>query len=551
VNYVEVPQASQARAQAAEIDAELSKLLGEIQQRDATHRSSTTKTHRLRTEIDQLSRYAKLDGENIPKAKERIMTLDESIAASDMRLNELEEELCTPMTSGLAPDEEAKLQTLQAEVEIERQGVAQAVAERTRLEGAVTAIRAELDGNLERRGAELRRIIATQLSEGEDGDDGSGSGREGARGGGSSSVVKNRNDSPKVVLATLEQELASAKTELSSSEAALGLVDEKVGELETTVFDLVGKLDTGKALETQLIKQLEDDRTRAESMFSKRAQHMQKKSEAERKIRELGSLPADFDKHRSSSIGTLMKQLKRTNENLKKYAHVNKKALDQFVNFTEQREALRKRREELETGANAIRQLIASLDNRKDADILRTFKGVSKYFAEVFAELVPGGRASLVMLKASSVNGNDDGGTAAATEPPRVVYSGVAMKVAFSMTGEAYLLQQLSGGQKSIVALALIFAIQRLDPAPFYLFDEIDANLDATHRQAVANVIRKQSGDHAQFITTTFRPEFVNAGEKWFGVTHRNKVSSVQEVTLDVALTFINKDEGKQDGLQT
>jgi structural maintenance of chromosome 3 (chondroitin sulfate proteoglycan 6) len=132
-----------------------------------------------------------------------------------------------------------------------------------------------------------------------------------------------------------------------------------------------------------------------------------------------------------------------------------------------------------------------------------------------------------------------------------VVYSGVAMKVAFSMTGEAYLLQQLSGGQKSIVALALIFAIQRLDPAPFYLFDEIDANLDATHRQAVANVIRKQSGDHAQFITTTFRPEFVNAGEKWFGVTHRNKVSSVQEVTLDVALTFINKDEGKQDGLQT
>jgi structural maintenance of chromosome 3 (chondroitin sulfate proteoglycan 6) len=167
------------------------------------------------------------------------------------------------------------------------------------------------------------------------------------------------------------------------------------------------------------------------------------------------------------------------------------------------------------------------------------FKGVSKFFAEVFSELVPGGRASLVMLKSGETNGD----AARSVAGSKIQYTGVAMKVTFTTTGEAYLLQQLSGGQKSIVALALIFAIQRLDPAPFYLFDEIDANLDATYRQAVANVIKKQAGGTAQFITTTFRPEFVHAGDKWFGVTHRNKVSAVQEVTRDVALTFINKDE--------
>lgn len=52
--------------------------------------------------------------------------------------------------------------------------------------------------------------------------------------------------------------------------------------------------------------------------------------------------------------------------------------------------------------------------------------------------------------------------------------------------GEMREMQQLSGGQKSLVALALIFAIQKCDPAPFYLFDEIDQALDAQHRKAVS-----------------------------------------------------------------
>jgi structural maintenance of chromosome 3 (chondroitin sulfate proteoglycan 6) len=50
-------------------------------------------------------------------------------------------------------------------------------------------------------------------------------------------------------------------------------------------------------------------------------------------------------------------------------------------------------------------------------------------------------------------------------------------------------MQQLSGGQKSLVALALIFSIQKCDPAPFYLFDEIDAALDPVYRKAVAGII--------------------------------------------------------------
>jgi structural maintenance of chromosome 3 (chondroitin sulfate proteoglycan 6) len=71
-------------------------------------------------------------------------------------------------------------------------------------------------------------------------------------------------------------------------------------------------------------------------------------------------------------------------------------------------------------------------------------------------------------------------------------------------------LKALSGGQKTLVALALIFAIQRSDPAPFYLFDEIDAALDPQYRTTVAKLLRAQADDEknpAMFIITTFHPQ--------------------------------------------
>jgi ABC-type transport system involved in cytochrome c biogenesis ATPase subunit len=84
------------------------------------------------------------------------------------------------------------------------------------------------------------------------------------------------------------------------------------------------------------------------------------------------------------------------------------------------------------------------------------------------------------------------------------------VRVAFTRGSETMSLKQLSGGQKTLVALALIFAIQRCDPAPFYLFDEIDAALDPQYRTAVAKLLRKQANDErnpAMFLVTTFHPQ--------------------------------------------
>lgn len=521
------PELDSCRQAAAEIESSISRVLGEIQSRMAKERSNQSKLERLRGESEQLKRYGETDKSSIPKAKDRIGSLEESIETTLKRITGIEMELKTPMSSGLTSEEDQQLVQLKKSVDELRGTLAPKTQERAQLEREVNKLSSELEGNLERKRAELQQVLdADGLTQ--------------SNGASEMLADDGRVTSLTEALQGRRDELQKAEMELQSIQAKVMASASRISDLSERSKSLEAKLEKDREEEAKLNKIIEDDRQHVEKRYSRQALAKQKKEEAERKIRELGSLPADFEKYRGVERKVLIVNLESVNSELQDYSHVNKKALDQYMSFTEERERLKRRKEELESGAAAIRNLIESLDMRKDQDILRTFKGVSRFFSEVFSELVPGGKASLVMLK--SKGGVDE---EAERDGSRVQYSGVSMKVSFTSTGEAYLLQQLSGGQKSIVALALIFAIQRLDPAPFYLFDEIDANLDATHRQAVANLILKQARANTQFITTTFRPEFVNAGDKWFGVIHKKKVSTVEEVGREVALTFITDEPSR------
>lgn len=131
-----------------------------------------------------------------------------------------------------------------------------------------------------------------------------------------------------------------------------------------------------------------------------------------------------------------------------------------------------------------------------------------------------------------------------------VKYSGVGIRVSFARDQEipsesepeqedgtgaggegarARDMRQLSGGQQTVVALSLIFAIQQCDPSPFYVFDEIDAALDQQYRKAVADIIASRKRN-TQFITTTFRPEILTEADKCFVVDFKAKISTVKEV---------------------
>ncbi|KAI0087966.1 P-loop containing nucleoside triphosphate hydrolase protein [Irpex rosettiformis] len=273
-----------------------------------------------------------------------------------------------------------------------------------------------------------------------------------------------------------------------------------------------------------------------------------RKDETNRSIRDLGVLPEEaFEKYTSEKSDRLMRKLHVVNEGLKKFAHVNKKAFEQYNNFTKQRDQLIQRREELDKSAKSIEDLVEVLDQRKDEAIERTFKQVASNFAEVFEKLVPAGRGHLIIQRRIDQEEEEVEEVDETQQSKIDNYTGVSIKVSFnSKVDEGLRIQQLSGGQKSLVALATVFAIQKCDPAPFYLFDEIDANLDAQYRTAVAAMIHELSGT-AQFITTTFRPEMLVTADKFYGVLFNNqKVSSIRGIKREEAQEFVDQEAQAQ-----
>lgn len=94
-----------------------------------------------------------------------------------------------------------------------------------------------------------------------------------------------------------------------------------------------------------------------------------------------------------------MRKLHAVNETLKKFAHVNKKAFEQYASFTKQRDQLLERRSDLDESAQKIEDLVEVLDQRKDEAIERTFKQVASNFEEVFEQLVPAGKGRLIIQR--------------------------------------------------------------------------------------------------------------------------------------------------------
>ncbi|EFQ95045.1 hypothetical protein PTT_07081 [Pyrenophora teres f. teres 0-1] len=513
---------------------QLTAALSEVRRREHEKDKGENSYAPMREELRLKQRNLREIQESLARKQMTASTLQSAINQLGAQQSDWEAEVASKFEKALSNDEEQMLTTLRSTVQDLKRQFARAKEERAALE--TRKVEAELDLN-ENLQPELDNIQAQQ----------------GGVGGSTSQSARLREyeralDDVNQTIANLDLQIQETDVQIDDIRAQLSELESSRNEKEATNRQLARTM----AKQEQSMSKKDSDRSRLTDRLA----------EVKRDIRDLGTLPEDVDrKYTKWDTTKVTKELTKANQALKSFAHVNKKAFEQYENFTRQRRTLTERRAELDTSRKSIENLIDVLDQRKDEAIARTFKQVASAFGEVFQQLVPIGRGRLIINRKSDRDARGGGGDDASSDDEEEEtqgkkskveeYTGVSIAVSFnSKHDEQQKIGQLSGGQKSLCALALIFAIQKCDPAPFYLFDEIDANLDAQYRTAVAQMLEKLSGQGGknkdgggQFICTTFRPEMVYVADRCYGVSYSNKTSSIDVVQREDALKFV---EGMQ-----
>jgi len=338
----------------------------------------------------------------------------------------------------------------------------------------------------------------------------------------------------------LASRLAKVTLELENKQADFKIESEKQVELHNLLYKLEKKLNKYKKnVEDDLecleklnseFMELEEEKLNFEQQMERIKKPIKKTLEAAAKEQK------DRRKESYEEENELIGRIAEKVSSLGQYKNIYKDAYDIYVKYTEKRKNFDNRIEEFNRTEEAIHKLINSLDQDKSKSFINTFKIIENNFEKMFREIIPTGTAKLRLLKCDEeIKETSSQGIFNIGDKK---YKGIAIQVTFDESGAYQNLHQLSGGQKVAVAISLIFAIQHLDPPPVYILDEIDSALDANYRMNLANLIEKQA-KHSQFIATTFKPELLEVGNKFYGVEFKHKKSVVKEITSEQAKELV------------
>ncbi|KAF8839572.1 RecF/RecN/SMC protein [Paxillus ammoniavirescens] len=518
-------RSKEVKSEITKIEQEITRITGKIQVLTIQQAQARESRENFLQDANSLTKERERLDARVFALEMEIVDLETELSSTASRAQGYREELSTPLTQNLTDEEANMMDALGIDVQERRRQVLELGKARSEMDGRKNLLEIELNENLRRRQRELQAKLEAIGEEAESGD----------------------GTSPESVDAR-KRELRSLGASIAAATKRSQDADKDVEKLNTELQELRFSMENAQQQQSEDSRSVTKLQKNTERYLAKKQMLTARKDECNRNIRDLGVLPEEaFEKYTNEKLDRLVKKLHTVNEGLKKFAHVNKKAFEQYNSFTKQRDQLLQRREDLDKSATSIEELVQVLDQRKEEAIERTFKQVASNFEEVFERLVPAGRGRLIIQRRidqdeEAMDEADD------TQQSSIDnYTGVAIKVSFnSKVDEGLRIQQLSGGQKSLVALATVFAIQKCDPAPFYLFDEIDANLDAQYRTAVANMIKSLSHT-AQFITTTFRAEMLVTADKFYGVLFNNqKVSSIQSIEREKAMEFVDQEAQAQ-----
>lgn len=311
-------------------------------------------------------------------------------------------------------------------------------------------------------------------------------------------------------IARLQAQSDAYRDQIAQIEAAMQQGSETIAAKEAEVQALAARryeMDAG--IETQNrrireIQKLQEDAAREKARLEEQQNNLQQEydgtisrlwEEYEISFSDAQALCIAFE-----SVTELRRNVAEVRGKIKALGNVNVGAIEEYKEVSQRYEFMRAQVTDVETAKAELLQMITGLSDEMRTLFMQSFAQINKNFARIFTELFGGGTASLSL-----------------SEPENVLDSGINIEVA--PPGKVIKnLSALSGGEQSLVAIAIYFAILAVNPAPFCILDEIEAALDDVNVTRYAQYLRRIT--HAtQFIVITHRRGTMEEADVLYGVT--------------------------------
>ena len=347
-------------------------------------------------------------------------------------------------------------------------------------------------------------------------------------------------------LERVEGELARYTSELTEVQQGLHLSKEEVERKKENILEIEKTIAASYTTQTDASKKLEEDIAAKEELSGRQKNHFASREELSERMtaldKEVYRLESQKERMQESietqinymwdeyeitlsdaenlkdetmdDLPSMKKQITALKDAIRKLGDVNVNAIEDYRNLMERYTFLKTQHDDLVEAEKTLLGIIEELDTSMRKQFNEKFAEINREFDKVFKELFGGGKGTLELIEDEDVL---EAGIRIIAQPP-------GKKLVNMM--------QMSGGEKSLTAICLLFAIQNLKPSPFCLLDEIEAALDENNVGRFAKYLHKLT-KNTQFIVITHRRGTMEKADRLYGITMQEKgVSTLVSVNL-------------------
>lgn len=518
-------------ARGAESVVELKRIGEELKEKSGAESATRAELTKITERIRELSNeLAKRSIEASAQDSTR-QVLEKELAQARQRLKEVSERIATAVAAHTT-SEKALAQSEEA--------VTRFVAELEELTAQITNAREEFLSHLPSQASQRIRELQAAIQSANDERVRINGELEGIRA--SMSALTARLGEQRQRLKTVQGELAAKRAEIAQTEKAVTHAKAAVDALKrveaqqgTNAQDLQEKKRVLETDRVTLAGKVATAATKLETRQSLLSQEDSRLAVAEQKLSEIAEALKEFPEAEADETPVPLEELKKTiaslTAQLEEMGSVNLRAIEEFDQEKARVEEFDGEVAHLTTEKSELVTLVGSIEQRKREKLTEVVGQVNGFFHELYGELSGGGQGEIVL------------------ENPKDPLAGGLLIRAQPIGKVIKRLEQLSGGEKSLASLAFIFSLQRYDPSPLYVFDEVDMSLDGLNAEYVGRLLRRNA-ERAQFIVISLRKVTLKFAHRIFGVTMRGDgCSHVVGLKLDDIRDVEEREQNREVGL--